>query len=126
MRHLMDGSFKSYFTIDVYGGLIRLPTVLYSLMTKRSNCGTPSGYGGAPRPRTPGASARLATEPDPAISSGGAPDPSGPAPRPRPAPPPRPPAAVVRNATSRSTSLLVRCGKAGIRPCPAPATARIA
>src|SRR5688572_27099707 len=37
MRHLMLGSFKSYFTIDVYGGLMRLPTVLYSLITGRSN-----------------------------------------------------------------------------------------
>ena len=43
MRHLMAGSFRSYFTIDVYGGLMRLPTVLYSLITGRSNCGTPSG-----------------------------------------------------------------------------------
>ena len=39
---------------------MRLPTVLYSLITGRSNCGTPSGYGGsAPRPRPPGASGRV-------------------------------------------------------------------
>src|SRR5688500_18183360 len=87
MRHLMAGPFRSYFTIDVYGGAMRLPTVLYRLITGRANCGTPSGYGGrAPRPRPPGASGRVHTEPDPTISSGGAPDPAGP---PRP---PRPPA----------------------------------
>jgi hypothetical protein len=30
---LMAGSLRSYFTMDVYGGLMRLPTVLYSLIT---------------------------------------------------------------------------------------------
>ena len=35
--------FKSYFTMDVYGGFIRLPTVLYSLMTYCGKSGTPSG-----------------------------------------------------------------------------------
>jgi hypothetical protein len=37
------GSLRSYFTIDVYGGLMRLPTVLYSLITYCSVCGTSSG-----------------------------------------------------------------------------------
>src|SRR6187401_971270 len=84
-RHLMAGAFRSYFTIDVNGGAIRLPTVLYSLITGRSYCGTPSGYGGrTPRPRAPGASGRVTAEPEPAISSAGAPEPNGPAPRPRP------------------------------------------
>ena len=32
MRHLMAGTFKSYFTIVVNGGLMRLPTVWYSLI----------------------------------------------------------------------------------------------
>ena len=32
MRHLIAGWFRSYFTIVVYGGLMRLPTVLYSLI----------------------------------------------------------------------------------------------
>src|SRR5688500_19163165 len=94
MRHLMDGPFRSYFTIEVYGGEMRLPTVLYSLITGRSNWGTPSGYGGrAPRPPPPGASGRVATGPDPTMRSGGAPLPAGP-PRPpppaAPAPPPPP------------------------------------
>src|SRR5512132_2113944 len=42
-RHLMTGTFRSYFTIDVKGGAILLPTVLYSLMTGRSYGPTPSG-----------------------------------------------------------------------------------
>ena len=95
-RHLIAGTFRLYFTIDVNGGAIRLPTVLYSLITGRSYCGTPSGYGGsAPRPLPPGASGASDADPDPTISSGGAPDPAGGrAPRPRPpAPGPRPPAA---------------------------------
>src|SRR5687767_11573895 len=87
MRHLIAGSFKSYFTMVVNGGFMRDPIVPYSLITKRSVCGPPSGYGGAaPRPRPPGGSGRVHTEPDPAISSGGAPDGTGPAPRPRPGP----------------------------------------
>ena len=54
MRHLMAGTFRWYFTIDVTGGAIRFPTVLYSLITGRSYCRAPSGYGGgAPRPRRP-------------------------------------------------------------------------
>src|SRR5688572_23074120 len=85
-RHLMAGWFRSYFTIEVYGGAMRCATVLYSLITGRSNCGTPSGYGGGPpRPRPPAAAGRGETEPAPTINSGGAPDASGPAPRPRPA-----------------------------------------
>ena len=36
MRHLMAGSFKSYFTIVVNGGFMREPIVPYSLITKRS------------------------------------------------------------------------------------------
>ena len=32
IRHLMPGAFRSYFTIDVNGGVMRLPTVLYSLI----------------------------------------------------------------------------------------------
>ena len=32
IRHLMPGSLRSYFTIVVNGGLMRLPTVLYSLI----------------------------------------------------------------------------------------------
>ena len=75
-RHLMAGTFRSYLTIDVNGGAIRLPTVLYSLITGRSYGGRPSGYGGStPRPLAAGASGRIDTEPAPAISSGGAPDP---------------------------------------------------
>src|SRR5678816_2639913 len=71
-RHLMAGTFKSYFTIDVNGGLIRLATVLYSLIIGRSYCGTPSGYGGgAPRPRAAPASGRVTAEPAPTINSGG-------------------------------------------------------
>src|SRR6187401_136104 len=67
-RHLMAGAFRSYFTIDVKGGAIRLPTVLYSLITGRSYCGTPSGYGGnAPRPRPPGTSGRVNADPDPTM-----------------------------------------------------------
>src|SRR6188768_2130353 len=73
-RHLIAGTFRSYFTIDVNGGEIRLPTVLYSLITGRSYCGKPSGYGGnAPRPRPKVTSGRLTADPDPTISSGGAP-----------------------------------------------------
>src|SRR6188474_3039565 len=123
----MAGTFKSYFTIDVKGGAIRLPTVLYSLITGRSYCGTPSGYGGnAPRPRPPGPSGRVNTDPDPTISSGGAPDPAGPPPRPRPpAPCPRAPGAVVNSATSASTSAGVRCANGGIRPLPAAITVRM-
>src|SRR5687768_4125167 len=134
MRHLMAGPFRSYFTIEVYGGAIRLPTVLYSLITGRSYCGTPSGYGGrAPRPRPPIAGGRVDTDPEPAINSGGAPDPAGPPRPPRPpAPPrptfgpPRPPTGAVRNATSASTSPAARCGNAGIRPFPVVTTVRIA
>src|SRR5207342_1503512 len=96
-RLLIAGTFRSYFTIDVNGGAIRLPTVLYSLITGRSYCGTPSGYGGsAPRPPAAGASGRVRAEPAPAISSGGAPEPSE--------APPRPPAAAVNSPTSASTS----------------------
>src|SRR6187401_3684338 len=77
-RHLIAGAFRSYFTIDVNGGAILLPTVLYSLITGRSYCGTPSGYGGsAPRPPAAGASRRVDAEPAPTINSGGAPDPGG-------------------------------------------------
>src|SRR4249920_2830714 len=77
-RHLMAGTFRSYFTIDVKGGAILLPTVLYSLMTGRSYGGTPSGYGGStPRPPAAGGSGRVHAEPAPARSSGGAPELSG-------------------------------------------------
>src|SRR5580765_6783653 len=118
-RHLMAGAFRSYFTIDVNGGLIRLPTVLYSLITGRSNGPTPSGYGGsAPRPRAAGASGRVQTEPAPAISSGGAPEPSGAA--------PRPPRVAVNIPTSASTSAAARCGIAGFLLLPTATTARIA
>src|SRR5690349_3952240 len=83
-RHLIAGTFRSYFTIDVNGGLIRLPTVLYSLITGRSYCGTPSGYGGsAPRPGAATGVGRVDAEPEPTMSCGGAPEPTGP-PRPRP------------------------------------------
>src|SRR6187549_2709216 len=134
-RHVIAGTFRSYFTMDVNGGAIRLPTVLYSLITGRSYCGTPSGYGGsAPRPRPARASGRVEADPDPTMSSGGAPDPAGPAPRPRPptarprppAPGPRPPGAAVKKVTSPSMSPVVRCGNDGIRPLPAATTVRIA
>src|SRR5580765_2869884 len=87
-RHLMVGTFRSYFTIDVNGGTIRLPTVLYSLITGRSYGPTPSGYGGsAPRPPAASVSRRVDADPAPTINSGGAPDPGGGPPRPRPPPP---------------------------------------
>src|SRR4051794_5538541 len=77
-RHLIDGAFRSYLTIDVNGGVMRVPTVLYSLIPGRSYCGRPSGSGGSPpRPRPAGASGRLQAEPAPTISSGGAPEPTG-------------------------------------------------
>src|ERR1044071_7902611 len=85
-RHVIAGTLRSYFTIDVKGGAMRLPTVLYSLITGRSYCGTPSGYGGGAAPPRPAVvSGRVDAEPEPTISSGGAPDPAGAPPRPRPA-----------------------------------------
>src|SRR5688500_20385396 len=75
MRHLIAGSFKSYFTMVVNGGFMRDPIVPYSLITKRSAWGHPSGYGGAgPRPRPPGGCGRIHTEPDPATRPRCAPD----------------------------------------------------
>src|SRR4051812_49452338 len=80
-RHLIAGTFKSYFTIDVNGGAIRLPTVLYSLITGRSYWGTPSGYGGrGPRPRPPRGSGRGGPDPHPTIKSRRGPEASPPAP----------------------------------------------
>ena len=107
MRHLMAGSFRSYFTIDVNGGLMRLPTVLYSLIVGRSYSGTPSGYGGsAPRPRPPGASGRVHADPIRRSVRAAHPIRRAPPPRPPPDPPrPRPPAgASSESATRLSTS----------------------
>src|SRR4029077_10265442 len=82
-RHLMAGAFRSYFTIDVNGGAIRLPTVLYSLITGRVYCATPSGYGGsAPPSLAAGTSGCGLAEPAPTITPGGAPEPSEAPPRP--------------------------------------------
>src|SRR4249919_582312 len=120
-RHLMAGAFRSYFTIDVKGGAIRLPTVLYSLITGRSYCATPSGYAGsAPRPSAAGTSGRVHAEPAPTISSRGAPELGEVPPRSGPpAPEPGPQGAAVNNATSALTSAAAKCGKDGIRPLPA-------
>ena len=131
MRHLMAGSFRSYFTIVV---IRRFDTIAHGVVFVDHSPFTggrrPDRAGGPTTASAGGPDSRRRTRSDNQLrwcaGTRGSTAAAATSTVPLCDPVRVRPSAVVRNVTRLSTSSLVRCGNADIRPLPVPMTARIA